>query len=196
VQTGTEQELIEAVLARRLDCALAVGPVNHPQLVEDYIGQEELVLVTAPGWGDPEVRLRETTDLKILVLRRGCAYRQRLEDLLARRGVVNVRCMEFGMLDAILGCVAAGIGITLLPRSVADPARLDGCIAVHSLPPEEALVRSVFIRRADAFASSALQRFLECVRQHAVATGWLPAARTSAAAGVLYRTLESSGSPY
>lgn len=173
VQTGTEQELVEGVLARRLDCALAVGPVSHPLMVEECIGQEELVLITSPGWGDPDVRLQDIEDLKILVLRRGCAYRQRLEELLRRRGVVNIRCMEFGTLDAILGCAAAGIGVTLLPRSVAERERPDGSVALHDLAPDEAFVQSVFIRRADSFASSSLKRFLDCVREHAEETGWL-----------------------
>ena len=39
---------------------------------------------------------------------------------LAKRGVQAPRLLEFGTLEAIFKCVAAGLGITLLPRSVAE----------------------------------------------------------------------------
>ena len=94
--------------------------------------------------------------LKLLVLRVGCSYRQRLETVLAARGIVDARAQEFGSLDAIVGCVAAGLGITLLPRSVvAAPART-GEVALHALPPDEAMVDTLFIRRRDGFVGSAL----------------------------------------
>jgi hypothetical protein len=44
----------------------------------------------------------------------------------------------------------------------------DGRVAVHELPPKEALVETVFIRRRDAFISSALDCFLRCARQRPV----------------------------
>jgi DNA-binding transcriptional LysR family regulator len=108
--------------------------------------------------------LFETGDLKIVVLRAGCSYRRRLEDILARRGVVGIRLLEFGMLEAVFGCVAAGIGVTLLPKALIGPVWRDGRVAVHELPASEAIVDTTFIRRRDAFASSALTTFLQFVR--------------------------------
>ena len=52
------------------------------------------------------------------MLRAGCSYRQMLETLLARRGIVVQRLLEFGTLEAIFGCISAGLGITLLPRAL------------------------------------------------------------------------------
>ncbi|HLY67090.1 MAG TPA: LysR substrate-binding domain-containing protein [Chloroflexota bacterium] len=148
------------------------GPVSHPLLTEECIGQEELVLVTAAAWGPLETWLSGSSELKMLVLRTGCSYRQRLETILAQRGIVNVRCMEFGMLDAIMGCVRAGIGITLLPRSVVSTHRFGGSLALHKLLPAESYVETVFIRRTGAFASVALNGFLNCLREHAARTDW------------------------
>jgi DNA-binding transcriptional LysR family regulator len=75
-----------------------------------------------------------------------------------------VRVLEFGTLEAILGCVAAGLGITLLPRSIVGPSRREDEVAVHELPAAEARVETLFVRRRDAFVSSALAAFLDCVR--------------------------------
>ena len=162
LNTGTTEEMISEVLAHRLEGAFVCGPVDHPELAEQVVFREELVAVTAPGTADLRA-LRQAPDLKIVVLRAGCSYRQRLEDVLVRRGVVGLRRLEFGTLDTILACVGAGIGITLLPRVVVEAASRAGRVAIHALPPSEALVDTVFIRRHDGYASSALRAFVNCV---------------------------------
>ena len=60
--------------------------------------------------------------------------------------------------------MAAGVGITLLPKGVVVQAWQDGQVAVHELEPEFAEVQTVFIRRRDAYVSSALSAFLQIVR--------------------------------
>lgn len=157
--TGTTCELIAEVLGRRLDGAFVCGPVIHPELEAEAVFREELVVLSAPTAGhlDEIVSGRHP---RIIVLRAGCSYRQRLEELLAKRGVVGPRRLEFGTLEAIFGCVAAGLGITLLPRSLADPAWRDGRVALHELPAAEAVADTLFVRRRDALVSSALVAFL------------------------------------
>jgi LysR family transcriptional regulator, cell division regulator len=83
-----------------------------------------------------------------------------LEALLACRGIVVCRQLEFGTLEAIFGCVAAGLGVTLLPRALIGPVWSAGRVSVHQLPPADAIVDTVFIRRRDGFSSSALRAFL------------------------------------
>jgi DNA-binding transcriptional LysR family regulator len=161
LQTGTSAELIAGVLEHRLEGALVAGPVNHPDLGEERVVEEELVVVSAPSCRSLHSAWEARTDVKILVLRSGCSYRERLEHILERRGIVNVRRLEFGMLDAIIGCAAAGIGVTLLPRAVVEAARDAGRVAIHELLPDEARVETVFIRRRDSFVSSALAKFIE-----------------------------------
>jgi LysR family transcriptional regulator, cell division regulator len=168
LRTGTTRELTAGVLERRLEGALVCGPVDHPELAAEVVFREELAVLTAPGAPGLD-QLAATGDLRLVVLRAGCSYRQRLEDLLARRGAVAGRLLEFGTLEAIFGCVAAGLGITLLPRSLIGPVWQDGRVAVHPLPAAEALVETLFIRRRDAFVSSALQSFLRHIRPAPVA---------------------------
>jgi LysR family transcriptional regulator, cell division regulator len=170
--TGTTCELVDAVLEHRLEGAFVCGPVDHPELHEQTVFREQLVVVTASAVRSLD-QLRAQDRLKIVVLRAGCSYRQRLESLLAARGIVGVRLLEFGTLDSILACVGAGIGVTLLPRIVVEAAAQDGRVALHALPTAETEVDTVFIRRHDALVSSALAAFLEHMR---------PAARTHAAA--------------
>jgi LysR family transcriptional regulator, cell division regulator len=87
-----------------------------------------------------------------------------LDNLLNKGGIFVAQPLEFGSIEAILGCVAAGVGITLLPKGVVAAAWRDGRVAAHELDPEFAEVQTVFIRRTDAYVSSALLAFLQTVR--------------------------------
>jgi DNA-binding transcriptional LysR family regulator len=98
------------------------------------------------------------------VFRTGCSYRRRLEAFLADRGLVHVRRMEFGTLDGILGCVAAGLGVTLIPRVVAEPAFRAGRVSVHALPDGAGRAETLLVRRADSQPSVAFARFAAQVR--------------------------------
>lgn len=174
LRPGTTAELIDAVLARQLDGAFVCGPVAHPELHEERLFEEELVLVTAPRLATLDAALRRP-GLKIVVLRLGCSYRQRLEEILARRGIVGLRRLEFGTLEAIFAAVAAGLGVTLFPRALVAEAVRAGRLAVHALPRAEGRVRTVFVRRRDAPESSALAAFLARARRG------VPAAEADAA---------------
>lgn len=166
--TGTTGELIEAVLEHKVEGAFVCGPVDHPDLEEEVAFQEELVILTAPSVRQLD-QLTGMGEVKIVVLRAGCSYRQRLEAILARRGVIGPRRLEFGTLEAIFACVGAGLGVTLLPRSLIGPVWREGRVAVHELPPGEAHVDTLFVRGRDAFASSGLIAFLECARRRPAA---------------------------
>lgn len=172
LQTGTSRALVEDVIERRLEAALVAGPIDHPDLVSDELIEEELVVVTASwmqNFDDVIAQARksvvhgESGGLKILVFRAGCSYRRHLEVLLANRKAPILRRLELGTLEGILGCVAAGLGITLLPRAAVEAAKLKKDLTVHALPDSAgARVKTVFIHRRDAFVSTALAKFIEC----------------------------------
>ena len=163
VRTGTTCSLIQGVIDCKLEGAFVAGPVNHPELLSEGAFREELVLVTSPA-------LRSLDDiagvdhLKTVVFRIGCSYRQRLDTFLVSLGVVAPEPLEFGSIEAIIACVSAGVGVTLLPRGVVTQAARDGSVAVHELPAELAEVETVFVRRIDGYFSSALATFLHSVR--------------------------------
>ncbi len=163
LRPGTTAELIAAVLERRLEGAFVCGPVAHQSLIEQVMFSEELVVLAAPNVTSLEAAIQGGI-ARIVVLRSGCSYRQRLEALLASRGIAVPRLMEFGTLEAIFGCVAAGLGLTLLPRALIGPVWRSHRVSVHRLPAEEAVVTTVFIHRREAHLSSALRAFLEHVR--------------------------------
>lgn len=163
LRTGTTAELIEAVLDRRYEGAFVCGPLDHPDLAAEPVFTEELVILAAPGTPSVEIYLRRT-EPRIVVLRAGCSYRLRLEAWLAEQGIVGVRMMEFGTLEAIIGCVRAGLGITLLPKALIGRVWDEAALSVHALLGGSGMVETVFIRRLDQRPSSALGAFLAQVR--------------------------------
>lgn len=164
LRTGTTCELLESVLDGRLEGAFVCGPVDHPDIIGQVVYREELVVLTSPAIRklDP---LMLAGDIRIIVLRKGCSYRERLEQLLAKRGISDLRQLEFGTLEAIFGCVEAGLGVTLLPKGLVGPVLREGRVAAHALPPKEAMVDTLFIRRRDGFVSSALAAFVRLSQQ-------------------------------
>ncbi|CAN5720953.1 LysR family transcriptional regulator [soil metagenome] len=168
LRTGTSGELVEQVIERRLEGAFVCGPVDHADLVSETFFKEELVVLTAPDIDDFE-RLAREGPLKIIVLRAGCSYRAHLEALLTRRGVVGVRTLEFGTLEAIVSCVSAGLGVTLLPKALFGPVWRQGRVRLHPLPNGEGEVETVFIHHREAYIASALHAFLALARPPATA---------------------------
>jgi len=163
ITTGTTCSLIEDVVECRLEGAFVAGPVDHPDLQQQSVFREELVLVTPRSIQGIE-DLPSINELKTVVFRVGCSYRIKLDNLLNKAGILVAQPLEFASIEAILGCVAAGVGITLLPKGVVAAAWRDGQVAVHELDSEFAEVQTVFIRRTDGYVSSALSAFLQIVR--------------------------------
>jgi DNA-binding transcriptional LysR family regulator len=160
VETGTTRNLIQAVLEYRVDGAFVAGPVEHDDLEATLSFVEELVLVSAPQYRSLESALREGTIQKLFVFRVGCSYRQRLERFLGVRGITLVNQLEFGTIEGILGCVSAGLGVTMLPWSVVEPYVRRKEVAAHRISPADARSETVFITRRDTLRSLALEEFL------------------------------------
>ncbi|WP_267548921.1 LysR family transcriptional regulator [Rhizobium rhizogenes] len=163
VTTSTTRKLLDEVIECRLEGAFVAGPVSHPDLDQEVVFQEELVLITSRSIHSMD-ELAKISDLRTIVFQIGCSYRQRLETLLAEMGIVTAKPLEFGSLDAIISCVSAGVGIALLPKGIVAAAWQDGRVAVHELPPERSLVDTLFVRRSDAYTSSAMTALLDMVR--------------------------------
>jgi LysR family transcriptional regulator, cell division regulator len=166
LQTGPTAALVASVLDGSLDGAFVAGPIEHPDLAIVPAFKEELVLVSARRWTSLAAIRAHTVGSgpSILVFRTGCAYRQRLEHLLVEFGWPSAARLEFGTLDGIIGCVAADMGVTLLPRAVVERSELKGSIRAHTLNSSQRHVETVFIRRRALHEDSALQSFAAAVK--------------------------------
>ena len=170
VRTATTAELVTEVLDGTLDGAFVAGPIDHAELSAETAFREELVLVTARRWSSLASLRAGTAESgpTALVFRTGCTYRQRLEQVFTEFGWPSAARFEFGTLDGMIGCVAADMGVTLLPRAVVERGDLKGEIRIHALNASQSRVDTVFIHRRNAHRYSALQGFVSCLENSQV----------------------------
>ncbi|WP_047257843.1 LysR family transcriptional regulator [Chromobacterium subtsugae] len=162
LQAGESRALLHAVLDGKLDAALVSGPVDDDRLEQTAAFEEEIVLVAAAGLA--QLSLHFLADSTLLTFGSGCAYRQRLEHWLRRQGVQPRRIVELTSYHAMLSCVASGMGLAMVPRSLLDCMPLvAGQVSVHALPADLSQARTVLIRRRQwrQPALDALQRMLQ-----------------------------------
>ena len=163
LETGTTPSLLRQVAEHELEGAFVAGPVHHAELSEEPLFLEELVLVSPRSVRNLD-DLAKVENLKAIVFRQGCSYRQRLASILDGLGVRYV-VMEFASLDAIVSCISAGVGVTLLPKTLVEKLWTDHSVTVHELPADQARVETVFVRRHDYHPASALNAFLRMSRE-------------------------------
>jgi LysR family transcriptional regulator, cell division regulator len=163
LETGTTPSLLRQVAEHELEGAFVAGPVHDEELSEEPLFLEDLVLVSPRSVRNLD-DLAKVENLKAIVFRQGCSYRQRLASILDGLGVRYV-VMEFASLDAIVSCISAGVGVTLLPKTLVERLWVDQSVTVHELPADQARVETVFVRRHDYHPTSALNAFLRMSRE-------------------------------
>jgi DNA-binding transcriptional LysR family regulator len=100
---------------------------------------------------------------KVLVFKIGCHYRQRFEQYLGAEGINMLSPMDFGTIDGIIGCVAAGLGISMLPRSVVEHSARRKEVAIHRLPRAHRYVETQFVTHKAQVQSIALTRLIDVI---------------------------------
>ena len=156
LRTGTTGELRQLVLDYKLEGAFVGGAFDHPDIVQEEIFREEMVLVTKKGYAglsDPRVKA-------LIGFRQGCSYQKQLDDWLAELGRPPLKVMQFGSLEAILGCVAAGMGVTFMPKAVMEHERYGKDLSILPVPEHFATIPTMFVRRKDMAPSANLRAFL------------------------------------
>ena len=165
LRTSTTADLVAAVLDGTLDGAFVAGPIDHAELSSTVAFREELVLVSARRWSSLAALRAGTPESgpTALVFRTGCTYRQRLEQMFSEFGWPSAARFELGTLDGMIGCVAADMGVTMLPRAVVGEER----DRQHpQLSAAQSQVETLFIQRRGAHQYSALQGFASCLTKN------------------------------
>lgn len=145
LRTGNPRQLGSAILAGELDAAFVAEPAPDEPFDKLPAFVEKLVIV-APAAHGP-IDARSAVPEAVLVFEHGCPHRKRLEEWFTRRGAIPQRVIEMSSYHAMLGCVAAGMGISLLPRSVIDTFPATKAFSLHKLPPGQDTAHTVLIWR-------------------------------------------------
>ena len=160
--------MIERFFGQESSIKNSAGPIDHAEITSVIAFREELVLVTARRWASLAALRAGTPESgpTALVFRTGCTYRQRLEQLFSEFGWPSAARFELGTLDGMIGCVAADMGVTLLPRAVVGRSDLSESITLHTLSAAQSRVDTLFIQRRSAHLYSALEGFVGCLNKN------------------------------
>ena len=150
LRTGNPRQLASAILAGELDAAFGAEPLPDGPFEKLPAYDEELVIVSAK---DRPLDLKRCVTLAMVAFEDGCPHRKRLEDWFAARGVLPERIIELTSYHAMLGCILAGMGISLLPRSVLATFPARKRLRVHGLPRGRDVAQTVLFWRKGARSS-------------------------------------------
>jgi DNA-binding transcriptional LysR family regulator len=160
--------MLDAVRAGSLDVAMVVqrdhvsmaGLTSQPFITEPY---EAAVSATHALAQRTSVRLEELAEEPFVMHRPGSAVRDAILRACADAGFRPRIALETGEMSAARAFVAAGLGITILPRS---SLRSPGP-EVHLVPLRPELTRtSILVWPADRQPSTAARTFVEFTRAH------------------------------
>lgn len=157
--TGT---LIEKVLAGELDMAFVADPIKDKRLNISPVYKETLVLVSdlqhAPI-KKPGDLVHEPT---LLGFNHRCAYRTRLTDWIAHGGL-TANVVEINSYHTLLSCVAAGMGVGIVPLALLEDYPHKHNIQQHALPAKWQKSTTAMIWRHDSVKAS-MEAFADCVK--------------------------------
>ena len=161
LRTGNPQVLGGAILAGDLDAALVAEPIADAPFEKAFAFDEELVIV-APA-NHPPIDRKGGLPRTIIVFEHGCPHRKRLEDWYASRREMPERTIELASYHAMLGCVVAGMGISLIPKSVLTTFPERKRLSIHHLARTENCAQTVLIWRKGGGSANvmALQEILQ-----------------------------------
>lgn len=157
--TGVTESLEKDVLDHKLDGAFVSETDFHPDIVAHEVFEEELVLISNKQINT----LEELAEEPILCFSKGCGYRARLEWWYRDKNITPHKVMEFGTLETILRSVAMGLGVTFVPKSAVVNWESSNLIKCHTLPDQYSKIKTVFIRRADTYLTSTMEKFIETI---------------------------------
>ncbi|MCL8382316.1 LysR substrate-binding domain-containing protein [Xanthobacter aminoxidans] len=133
ITTGTSGELVAALGRGDIDLALVAEEAAEARFASVPLFEEELVEVLPVGG---------VSEAAAVVFRAGCCYRARFAETFG-----DLPVLELGTLDGIMGCVAAGLGRTLLPEAAVERWRRAGEVETRPLDGTLGRVRTLAMFR-------------------------------------------------
>jgi DNA-binding transcriptional LysR family regulator len=147
---------------------LLAESIQSKDLAVENLGSEQLVLVASPNHPLTEIDKVKTdilADHTLLLSRVDCSYRRILEQILQESRCNPKMVLEFNSVAAIIECVAAGLGVTLIPE-IAVRRELELKKLVNLKWTESNLeVAQLMIWHKDKWLSPIMKGFMDTTRE-------------------------------
>jgi LysR family transcriptional regulator, transcriptional activator of the cysJI operon len=119
--SGNGDEMLEALISRRIQLALIEGPALRKDIHVEPFMEDHMVLVVPASheWADHEIDVSMLKDAPLLMREFGSGSRRVVENALTKAGIkkkeLNTR-MELDSTEGLLSAVEAGLGVTFVSR--------------------------------------------------------------------------------
>lgn len=161
VYTDVTKNITRQIMDRDIDCAFVADFTDHPDINKMEILRERLVLIS----NAPEITMADLKQEPMLVFKKGCSYRAKLEEWLLDAGIEKTKVKEFGTMETILGSVRAGLGISLVPEASVSELIETGALYSYDIPKYYNDISTDFIWPRDSGKRGMLEGFAETVRK-------------------------------
>ena len=161
IKAAPTGDLIKLVLDGELDMALVADPKKDSRLVITPIFKETLTMVSDLGHKTIKCPQDLKSDTTIMGFSTSCAYRARLTDWLKQDRDI-IKAVEINSYHTLLSCVAAGMGVGIIPLALLENYSFANSLKVHPLPAKWQHSVTSFIWRNDTVKTS-MAAFVKCV---------------------------------
>jgi DNA-binding transcriptional LysR family regulator len=164
-QDGLDKDLRQGVT----DLAFLMSDgVRGGDLLVEALGIERLVLVAAPGHplaARSAIGPQDLAGETLVLSKADCSYRSMFEGLLDERGIARAAGVEFSSASALRGCIAVGLGVSLLPAVAVAGDLAAGRLAQLPWADGELETAVLMIRHKDKWLSPPLAAFMDLARE-------------------------------
>ena len=164
-----DETLLTALEGGRLDMAIRmIDTVDHAQCASVRLRTEKVFLFAHPEHPLANQHAVQPQDLAgqvLLLTESGCAYRKKLDELLAWHKVRAGNITEFSSVEAIKQCVIAGMGIGLLPEIVVAAELKNKQLKSLRWAGPDLDIATHIVWHKDKWLSPGMLAFLEMLRE-------------------------------
>jgi DNA-binding transcriptional LysR family regulator len=169
VRSTLFEESITSLLTGTADIAFLGSEVYHPQIHQEFLPSDRILLVTAPDhswakafpgfarWGVQEV---------IAFGNQTAPFRQRVDRFLARHGVYPNVIAELDSFQAVKKMVQQNLGVTMLPERTIDEERRAGTLVAQDIADGQLTRPTVIAYLHHKKEDEAFQQFVQWVKDH------------------------------
>jgi DNA-binding transcriptional LysR family regulator len=163
-QLSTSGGALELVRAHTAELGVIGGLVVPPELADEPLVEDEVVLVGPPALGGRRLKPRELSKLTWIYREEGSATRAAVEAARWEAGLHESRMLQLPSWEAVKLAVAGGAGIAAISRFALDLELDAGRLVLLDLPRWRVrrMISAVYTR--DIPLGPAAERFLEVLR--------------------------------
>lgn len=154
----------DALLEGEVDLGVFYRVGNDEALTSIRMGEQPLVLVASPALPAVDfTRPEQHIPLSLVINEPQCIFRQLFESQLRQRRITLDNTIELWSIESIKHCVAAGLGISYLPRFTVEKELQSGTLVELPFAASPFSISALCAHHAGKVVSPAMRVFMECV---------------------------------